>query len=38
MQSTTRRTVPVITWDGKGVVSHTGTVLLAELADLALSV
>jgi len=25
--------VPVITCDGKGVVSHAGTVLLAELAD-----
>lgn len=33
MQSTTRRTVPVITCDGTGVVSHAGTVLLAELAD-----
>jgi len=25
--------VPVVTCDGKGVVSHAGTVLLAELAD-----
>ncbi len=33
MQSTTSRTVPVITCDGTGVVSHAGTVLLAELAD-----
>lgn len=33
MQSTTRRTVPVITCDGTGVVSHAGTVLLSELAD-----
>ena len=33
MQPTTRRTVPVITTDGTGVVSHAGTVLLAELAD-----
>ena len=33
MQPTTRRTVPVITTDGIGVVSHAGTVLLAELAD-----
>ena len=33
MQRTTRRTVPVITTDGTGVVSHAGTVLLAELAD-----
>ena len=33
MQPTTRRTVPVITCDGTGVVSHAGTVLLAELAD-----
>ena len=27
------RTQPVITCDGTGVVSHAGTVLLAELAD-----
>ena len=33
MQPTTRRTVPVITTDGTGEVSHAGTVLLAELAD-----
>ena len=33
MQPTTRRTVPEITCDGTGVVSHVGTVLLAELAD-----
>lgn len=33
MQPTTSRTVPVITTDGTGVVSHTGSVLLAELAD-----
>ena len=33
MQRTTSRTVPVITTDGTGVVSHAGTVLLAELAD-----
>ena len=33
MQPTTSRTVPVITTDGTGVVSHAGTVLLAELAD-----
>jgi len=33
VQPTTRRTVPVITTDGTGVVSHAGTVLLAELAD-----
>ena len=33
MQPTTSRTVPVVTCDGKGVVSHAGTVLLAELAD-----
>ena len=32
MQPTTSRTVPVITTDGTGVVSHAGTVLLAELA------
>jgi len=32
-QPTTSRTVPVITCDGRGVVSHAGTVLLAELAD-----
>ncbi len=33
MQPTTRSTVPVITTDGMGVVSHAGMVLLAELAD-----
>jgi hypothetical protein len=33
VQSTTRQTVPVVTCDGRGVVSHAGTVLLAELAD-----
>ena len=33
MQRTTGRTQPVITTDGTGVVSHAGTVLLAELAD-----
>jgi hypothetical protein len=33
VQSTTRRAVPVVTCDGRGVVSHAGTVLLAELAD-----
>ena len=33
MQPTTTRAVPVITTDGMGVVSHAGTVLLAELAD-----
>ena len=33
MQPTTSRAVPVITTDGTGVVSHAGTVLLAELAD-----
>ncbi len=33
MQPTTKRAVPVITCDGTGVVSHAGTVLLAELAD-----
>ncbi len=33
MQPTTRRTPPVVTADGTGVVSHAGTVLLAELAD-----
>ncbi len=33
MQPTTSRTLPVITCDGTGVVSHAGTVLLAELAD-----
>ena len=33
MQPTTRRSVPVVTTDGTGVVSHAGTVLLAELAD-----
>jgi hypothetical protein len=33
VQPTTRRTPPTITADGAGVVSHAGTVLLAELAD-----
>lgn len=33
MQPTTSRTPPVVTADGAGVVSHDGTVLLAELAD-----
>jgi len=33
VQPTTSRTPPTITTDGKGVVSHAGTVLLAELAD-----
>ena len=33
MQATTSRAVPVITTDGTGVVSHAGTILLAELAD-----
>jgi len=33
VQPTTSMTVPVITCDGTGVVSHAGTVLLAELAD-----
>jgi len=33
VQPTTCRTVPVITCDGKGVVSYAGTELLAELAD-----
>jgi len=33
VQSTTSRTPPVVTTDGTGVVSHAGTVLLAELAD-----
>lgn len=33
MHRTTSRTPPVITTDGTGVVSHAGTVLLAELAD-----
>jgi hypothetical protein len=33
VQLTTRRTPPVVTADGAGVVSHAGTVLLAELAD-----
>ena len=33
MQPTTHRTPPVVTTDGAGVVSHAGTVLLAELAD-----
>jgi len=33
VQRTTSRTLPVVTCDGTGVVSHAGTVLLAELAD-----
>ena len=33
MQPTTSRIPPTITADGTGVVSHAGTVLLAELAD-----
>ncbi len=33
MQLTTKRAVPIVTCDGTGVVSHAGTVLLAELAD-----
>ncbi len=33
MQPTTSRTPPTVTCDGTGVVSHAGTVLLAELAD-----
>jgi len=33
VQRTTSRTVPVVTCDGTGVVSHAGTVLLTELAD-----
>jgi len=33
VQPTTHRTPPVVTTDGTGVVSHAGTVLLAELAD-----
>jgi hypothetical protein len=33
VQPTTSRTPPVVTADGAGVVSHAGTVLLAELAD-----
>jgi len=33
VQPTTSRTVPVITCEETGVVSHAGTVLLAELAD-----
>ncbi len=33
MQPTTSRTPPTITAHGAGVVSHAGTVLLAELAD-----
>ncbi len=33
MHRTTSRTPPVVTADGTGVVSHAGTVLLAELAD-----
>ena len=33
MQPTTSRTLPTITCDGTGVVSHAGSVLLAELAD-----
>ena len=32
MQRATSRTLPVITYNGRGVVSHAGTVLLAELA------
>jgi len=33
VQPTTSRTPPTVTCDGTGVVSHAGTVLLAELAD-----
>jgi len=33
VQPTTSRTPPIVTCDGTGVVSHAGTVLLAELAD-----
>jgi hypothetical protein len=33
VQPTTRRTLPTITCDGTGVVSHAGTALLSELAD-----
>jgi len=33
VQPTSSRTPPTITCDGTGVVSHAGTVLLAELAD-----
>ena len=33
MEPTTHTTVPVTTTDGTGVVSHAGTVLLAELTD-----
>jgi len=33
VQPTTSRPPPTITCDGTGVVSHGGTVLLAELAD-----
>ena len=33
MRPTTSRTPPVVTTDGTGVVSHAGTVLLAERAD-----
>ena len=33
MQPTMSRTPPTVTCDGTGVVSHAGTVLLAELAD-----
>ncbi len=33
MQPTTSRTRPTVTADGAGVVSHAGTVLLAEMAD-----
>lgn len=33
MEPTTHWTPPVVTTDGTGVVSHAGTVLLAELAD-----
>ena len=33
MQRTTSKTLPTITCDGTGVVSHAGTVLLSEMAD-----
>ena len=33
MHATTSRVEPVVTVDGRGVVSHAGTVLLGELAD-----
>ncbi len=33
MHRTTSRTIPVVTADGAGVVSHAGTVLLGEMAD-----